>query len=96
MQINKSDLLNQLSNNFPNFLKKDLAKFVEVTLEKIKKSLRDGERVELRDIFTFEAKKYNRRNARNPRTNEKIIIPEKKIIRFKLSKKWQKVINENE
>ena len=42
----------------------------------------------------FEAKKYNSKISRNPKTNEKVFVPEKKIIRLKISKKWAKEINE--
>lgn len=94
MSIKKSDLIKQFSNNFPNFLKKDLTKLIDLSLKMIAESLQKGERVELRDNFMFEAKKYKSKFARNPKTNEKIYIPDKKIIRFKLSKKWSNKINE--
>ena len=42
----------------------------------------------------FEAKKYKAKYARNPKTNEKVFVPEKKIIRFKISQKWLNKINE--
>ena len=94
MQINKSYLLKQFSDNFPNFIKKDLLKIIDIILDEIASSMRKGERVELRDVFMFETKIYKKRSARNPKTNEKIFVPEKKNIRFKLSKKWQNKINE--
>ena len=94
MQINKSDLLKQFSDNFPNFIKKDLLKIIDIILEEIASSMKKGERVELRDVFMFETKIFKKRSARNPKTNEKIFVPEKKNIRFKLSKKWQNKINE--
>ena len=94
MSIKKSDLIKQFSNNFPNFLKKDLTRLIDLSLKMIAESLQKGERVELRDNFMFEAKKYKSKFARNPKTNEKIYIPDKKIIRFKLSKKWSNKINE--
>ena len=94
MQINKSDLLKQFSDNFPNFIKKDLLKIIDIILEEIAISMKKGERVELRDVFMFETKIFKKRSARNPKTNEKIFVPEKKNIRFKLSKKWQNKINE--
>ena len=94
MAVNKSDILNKLANNFPNFLKKDLSKVISVILENIKESLKNNGRTELRDIVMFEAKKYKSKQARNPKTNEIIFVPEKKIIRFKISKKWAKKINE--
>ena len=96
MAINKSDLINNLSKNFPNFLKKDILKIVDTIIYEIKASLKKGERVELRDVFMFEAKKYKSKIARNPKTNEKFFLPEKKLVKFKISKNWKKIINEKE
>ena len=94
MVSNKSDILKILSNNYPNFLKKDLSKFIEIVLNEIQDALRRNERIELRDNFTLEGKIQKARIARNPKTNEKINIKEKKLIKFKMSKEWFKKINE--
>ncbi len=94
MVSNKSDILKILSNNYPNFLKKDLSKFIEIVLNEIQDALRRDERIELRDNFTLEGKIQKARIARNPKTNEKINIQEKKLIKFKMSKEWFKKINE--
>jgi len=91
---NKSYILEQLSNNYPNFLKKDLTKFVNIILSEIENALKKNERVELRDIFTLETKIQKARIARNPKTNEKININQKKSIKFKMSKEWFNNINE--
>ena len=48
------------------------------------------ERIELRDNFTLEGKTQKARIARNPKTNEKIEVKEKKLIKFKMSKEWFK------
>ena len=53
MAIVKSKLLKQLSNNYPNFLKKDLEKFTNIILNEIKRALRRGDRVELRGFGIF-------------------------------------------
>ena len=82
MVSNKSDILKILSNNYPNFLKKDLSKFIEIVLNEIQDALRRNERIELRDNFTLEGKIQKARIARNPKTNEKINIQEKKLIKF--------------
>ena len=95
MPTNKSDILKKLSNNYPNFLQKDLKKFFEIFISEIKESLKRHERVELRDIFSIEPKLHKARFARNPRTNEKIYVNEKFAIIFKTSKNWSKLINEN-
>ena len=82
MAVVKSKLLKQLADNYPNFLRKDLSKLLDITLNEIENSLKKGERVELRDIFTLETKVQKARISRNPKTNEKIQTEQKKSIRF--------------
>ncbi len=94
MSVVKSDLIKELANSYPNFLRKDLIKLIDITLYEIQNALKRGERVELRDIFTIETRIQKARLSRNPKTNEKLNIPEKKTILFKMSKKWKKKINE--
>ena len=96
MAIVKSKILDELSDNYPNFLKKDLSKLIGITLIQIEKSLEKNERVELRDIFTLETRIQKARTSRNPKTQEKVEVSEKKTVHFKMSKKWFKVINNNE
>ncbi len=93
MALVKSKILDHLSDNYPNFLKKDLFKLIEITLSKIENALEKNERVELRDIFTLETKIQKARISRNPKTNEKVKVPEKKTVHFKMSKKWFKNLN---
>ncbi len=93
MALVKSKILDQLSDNYPNFIKKDLSQLVEIILSKIQYALIKNERVELRDIFTLETKIQKPRVSRNPKTNEKIEVPEKKTVQFKMSKKWFNSIN---
>ena len=97
MTIVKSKLLNQLSKNFPNFLKKDLEKFSNIILKEFKNTLKRGERVELRGFGVFSSKIQKARISRNPKTGEKVNTPEKKTIHFKMSKDmFKKLNNENE
>ena len=93
MAVVKSKLLESLSDNYPNFLKKDLTKLVEIILLQIEESLERKERVELRNIFTLETRIQKARLSRNPKTNEKVKVPEKKTVQFKMSKKWFNNIN---
>tara|TARA_B100001248_G_scaffold226279_1_gene184190 strand:+ start:152 stop:436 length:285 start_codon:yes stop_codon:yes gene_type:complete len=94
LSVTKSDLIKELANNYPNFLKKDLTKLVDIVLYEIKNSLKRGERIELRDIFTFDPRLQKEGMRRNPKTGEKVFIREKKSIVFKMSKEWAKKINE--
>ena len=93
MVLVKSKILEQLANNFPNFLKRDLSNLVEIILFEMENSLKKNERVELRDIFTLETRVQKARTSRNPKTNEKVKVPEKKTIHFKMSKKWFNKLN---
>ena len=96
MVLVKSKILEQLSDNYPNFLKRDLSNLIEIILSEMENSLKKNERVELRDILTLETRVQKARISRNPKTNEKINTPEKKSILFKMSKEWAKKINEKE
>ena len=77
MAIVKSKLLEQLSKNYPNFLKKDLEKFMNIILEEIKKSLRRGEEFELRGFGYFLRKYKKLEFLEIQKTNEKVDTPEK-------------------
>ena len=96
MAIVKSKLLKQLSNNYPNFLKKDLEKFTDIILNEIKRALRRGDRVELRGFGIFSTNVQKPRISRNPKTGEKVNTPEKKTIHFKMSKDLFKKLNHEE
>ena len=96
MAIVKSKLLKQLSDNYPNFLKKDLDKFINIILREIKLALKKGERVELRGFGVFSTNIQKARISRNPKTGEKVNTPEKKTIHFKMSKDLFNKLNNNE
>ena len=96
MAIVKSKLLKQLSSSYPNFLKKDIEKFLNIILNEIKKTLKRGERVELRGFGIWSTHIQKARISRNPKTGEKIQTPEKKTIHFKMAKELFNKLNNNE
>ena len=96
MAIVKSKLLKQLSDNYPNYYRKDLEKFLNIFLIEIKNALKRGERVELRGFGMFSTHTQKARISRNPKTGEKVNTPEKKTIHFKMAKELFKKINNNE
>tara|TARA_B100000902_G_scaffold86923_1_gene91091 strand:- start:471 stop:761 length:291 start_codon:yes stop_codon:yes gene_type:complete len=93
LTIVKSEILKQLSRNYPNFLKKDLEKFTNIILTEIKRALKRGDRVELRGFGVFSTKIQKSRISRNPSTGAKVNTPEKKTIHFKMSKDLFKKLN---
>ena len=96
MSIAKSDLIKELADSYPNFLRKDLIKLVDITLHEMINALRRGERIELRDMFTIEPKIQKPSFRRNPKNGNAFFTKEKKKIMFKTSKSWKKKINEKE
>ncbi|MDA7552200.1 integration host factor subunit beta [Candidatus Pelagibacter sp.] len=94
MAIVKSKLLKQLSDNYPNFLKKDLEKFFNIIINEIKQTLRRGERIELRGFGIWSTHIQKARISRNPKTGEKVHTPQKKTIHFKMSKEMFKKLND--
>ncbi len=94
MAIVKSNLLKQLSKNYPNFLKKDLEKFINIILKEFKNTLKRNERVELRGFGVFSTNIQKARISRNPKTGEKVNTPEKKTINFKMAKDLFKKLND--
>ena len=96
MSVVKSDLIKELANNYPNFLRKDLEKFTDIILNEIKRALKRGDRVELRGFGVFSTNVQKARISRNPKTGEKVNTPEKKTIHFKMSKDLFKKINNEE
>jgi|TARA_B100001093_G_scaffold458567_1_gene471084 integration host factor subunit beta len=93
LAIVKSKLLKKLSNNYPNFLKKDLEKFTKIIFNEMKHALKRGDRVELRGFGVFSTNIQKARISRNPKTGEKINTPQKKTIHFKMSKEMFKKLN---
>jgi integration host factor subunit beta len=96
LAIVKSKLLKQLSDNYPNFLKKDLEKFLDIFLLEIKNALKRGERVELRGFGIWSTHTQKSRISRNPKTGEKVKTPQKKTIHFKMAKEMFNKLNNNE
>jgi len=94
LSVSKSEIINEIASNFPNLYKKDINKLFDILTFEIVKALSNQERVELRDVMMFETRIQKKRSALNPKTLERIEIPEKRSIIFKCSKEWKKKLNE--
>tara|TARA_B100000700_G_C14967046_1_gene819371 strand:- start:607 stop:897 length:291 start_codon:yes stop_codon:yes gene_type:complete len=94
--IVKSKLLKQISDNYPNFFRKDLEKFLNIFLNEIMSSLNRGERVEFRGFGTFSSHTQKSRISRNPRTGQKVHTPQKKTIHFKMAKELFTKLNDDQ
>jgi len=91
----KSELVQKLCNIHPNILRKDIEKIFDIIFSEIAEGLRRGENIEIRGFGTYKVKKRRARIGRNPKNSETIQIPEKKTIRWKMSKILYNRLNEN-
>ena len=66
------------------------------TQDEIKRALRRSEGVELRNFGTFRVKDQKSSIRRNPKTGEKVAVPAKKVISWKMSKEMFKKMNNEE
>ena len=97
MSIVKSELIKEFKKSYPNFLNKDLNKVIEIILKEIKNSLNRNEGVELRNFGTFRTSIQKASIRRNPKTGEKVNVPKKRTIKWKMSKDlFKKLNNEKE
>ncbi|MEM9186429.1 MAG: HU family DNA-binding protein [Planctomycetota bacterium] len=69
---------------------------VQKTFDAIVETLVEDRRIELRNFGVFEVKKRAARKARNPRTGEKVSVPEKYVVTFKPGKEMEERVRELE
>ena len=69
---------------------------VQKTFDAIVDTLVREERIELRNFGVFEVKRRASRKARNPRTGDKVFVPEKFVVTFKPGKDMEKRVRKLE
>lgn len=69
---------------------------VQKTFDAIVETLVDERRIELRNFGVFEVKKRAARKARNPRTGQRVEVPEKFVVTFKPGKEMEEKVRELE
>jgi len=90
--LTKSDMVDIISEA-TGLTKVETEAVVSGFLEKLKESLKQGERVEFRGFGSFSVKKRKPKKARNPGTGETVYLPERFVPVFKASKVLKDEIN---
>lgn len=83
--MTKSELIDTVSEN-ADITKKRAKIVVNTMLETMKDALKDDDRIELRGFGSFSIREYDAREARNPRTGEKVHVEPRKSVHFKVGK----------
>ena len=89
--MTKADLVERVAEK-TGLTRTDVMVVVENFLEQIKKSLEEGQNIEIRGFGTFKVKARKARKARNPRTGEEVPVPNRKVPVFKPSNEFKAVI----
>lgn len=69
---------------------------VQKTFDAIVETLVEDGRIELRNFGVFEVKKRAARKARNPRTGQRVDVPEKFVVTFKPGKEMEEKVRQLE
>ena len=91
----KSELVHKLCDIHVNIPRRDMVKIVEIITSEIVEALCRNEAVELRGFGRFKIIDRKARIGRNPKNSELVKIPEKKAIKWKMSKTFFNRLNKN-
>ena len=94
MKINKKDLIEILSNNQDQLPQGDIQLTVNTIINTMTKSLKSGERIEIRGFGSFSLRYRKTRMGRNPKTGATVAINENYVPHFKPGRNLKKQVNE--
>ena len=92
--ITRFHIADSIHNEF-GLPKKDCIELVSDILDIIVEGLQNSGKVKIHNFGTFSVRNKKSRIGRNPKTKEKKIISERKVILFKPSKELKKRVNKN-
>lgn len=93
--ITKKELVNRISDQTGQtkvVVKDILQKFLDEIIDE----LAHGNRLEFREFGVFEVRERATRVAQNPRTLEKVVVPAKRVVKFKVGRTMREKVCEDE
>jgi integration host factor subunit beta len=90
--MTKADLIDEVSR-LAELTRKDSEIIVETIFDSVVRSLRTGDKIEIRGFGSFRTRQRKPRVGRNPKTGERVEVPAKKIPFFKPSKELKDLVN---
>ena len=92
--ITKKDLVDRIAEQSGN--KRVVVKtIIQQFLNEIIKELGNGNRLEFRDFGVFEVRPRAARVARNPKTNQKVQVPSKRTVKFKVGRLMKEQLSQD-
>ncbi|MBO4119787.1 integration host factor subunit beta [Cupriavidus gilardii] len=93
--MTKSELVEKLAARFPQLLLRDADISVKTILDAMSDALADGHRIEIRGFGSFGLNRRPPRVGRNPKSGERVLVPEKRVPHFKAGKELRERVDRN-
>lgn len=93
--ITKKELVNRIAERSKQ-TKVVVKEIVQQFLDEIVQELSEGNRLEFREFGVFEVKERAARTAQNPRTLEKVEVPAKRVVKFKVGRLMRQNVGDDD
>ena len=93
--MTKSELIARLAGRYPQLVAKDAEFAVKTILDAMTLSLGKGQRIEIRGFGSFGLNYRPPRTGRNPKSGDKVQVPEKFVPHFKAGKELRERVDSN-
>lgn len=87
----KKDLIDRIAQD-TKFKRSDVREIVQSFLDNVINELGDGNRLEFRDFGVFELRSRAPRMAQNPRTLERVPVPARRAVKFKIGRLMREAV----
>jgi integration host factor subunit beta len=91
--MTRSVLIEKVTERLEGLTKKQVETIISTIFGGMKDALVRGEKIEIRGFGNFRLKQRNAKTARNPRTGEKVQVPAKRVLHFKVGKPFHNALN---
>jgi len=91
--MTKSELIARLAQRFPQLVAKDTEYAVKMVLDAMTQALVSGSRIEIRGFGSFGLNYRPPRVGRNPKSGERVQVPEKYVPHFKAGKELRERVD---
>jgi integration host factor subunit beta len=91
--MTKSELIARLAERFPQLIAKDADFAVKMILDAMSEALAKGDRIEIRGFGSFALNYRPPRVGRNPKSGDKVSVPQKWVPHFKAGKELRERVD---
>ena len=88
----KKELIDRIADE-TKYKRSDVREIVQAFLDNVIKELGNGNRLEFRDFGVFEIRNRAPRMAQNPRTLERVPVPARRTVKFKVGRLMKKAVD---